>query len=62
MIMAKVVEDVDLIMIPLTLMEKWMMEYRSWYEFNTHHRTRFEVFVSLTILPSGPATERLSFN
>jgi len=30
-------------MIPLSLMEKWMMEYRSWYEFVIFtYRTRFE--------------------
>lgn len=32
-IMAKVVEDVELVMIPLPLMDKWMMQHRSWYEF-----------------------------
>jgi CRP/FNR family transcriptional regulator len=31
-IMAKAVDD-ELIMVPLTLMEKWMMEHRTWYEF-----------------------------
>jgi CRP/FNR family transcriptional regulator len=31
--MAKAVDDVELIMVPLTLMEKWMMEHRTWYEF-----------------------------
>ena len=42
-IMAKAVEDVELIMIPLALMEKWMMEHRSWYEFVIFtYRTRFE--------------------
>ena len=42
-IMAKVVEDVELIMIPLSLMEKWMMQYRSWYEFVIMtYRSRFE--------------------
>jgi CRP/FNR family transcriptional regulator len=32
-IMAKVVEDVELVMVPLSLMDKWMMQHRSWYEF-----------------------------
>ena len=42
-IMAKAVEDIELIMVPLTLMEKWMMEHRSWYEFVLFtYRTRFE--------------------
>jgi CRP/FNR family transcriptional regulator len=30
-IMAKV-ED-ELVMVPLSLMDKWMMQHRSWYEF-----------------------------
>jgi CRP/FNR family transcriptional regulator len=35
--------DVELIMVPLTLMEKWMMEHRTWYEFVLlTYRTRFE--------------------
>ncbi len=42
-IMAKVVEDVELIMVPLPLMDKWMMEHRSWYEFVIgSYRARFE--------------------
>jgi len=42
-IMAKVVEDVELIMVPLPLMDKWMMQHRSWYEFVIEtYRNRFE--------------------
>ena len=42
-IMAKVVEDVELIMVPLPLMDKWMMEHRSWYEYVIgSYRARFE--------------------
>ena len=42
-IMAKVVEDVELIMVPLPLMDKWMMQHRSWYEFVIDtYRSRFE--------------------
>jgi CRP/FNR family transcriptional regulator len=32
-IMAKVVEDAELILVTLPLMDKWMMKHRSWYEF-----------------------------
>jgi CRP/FNR family transcriptional regulator len=32
-IMARAVDDVELIIVPLSLMEKWMTEHRSWYEF-----------------------------
>jgi len=42
-IMAKVVEDVTVMMIPLQMMDKWMMEHRSWYEFVIEtYRSRFE--------------------
>ena len=42
-IMAKVVEDAEVIMIPLSLMDKWMMQHRSWYEFVIEtYRSRFE--------------------
>ena len=42
-IMAKVVEDAELIMVPLPLMDKWMMQHRSWYEFVIEtYRSRFE--------------------
>lgn len=42
-IMAKAVDDIEIITVPLTLMEKWMMEHRSWYEFVLFtYRTRFE--------------------
>lgn len=42
-IMAKVVEDAELLMVPLLLMDKWMMQHRSWYEFVIDtYRTRFE--------------------
>lgn len=62
-IMAKVVEDVDLIMIPLTLMEKWMMEHRSWYEFVIFtYRTRFEeVLEVIDNIAFRAMDERLEF-
>lgn len=42
-IMAKAIEDVEIISIPLSLMEKWMGEHKSWYEFViATYRTRFE--------------------
>lgn len=42
-IMAKVVEDAELVMVPLPLMDKWMMQHRSWYEFVIEtYRSRFE--------------------
>ncbi len=42
-IMAKVDEDAEVLMVPLLLMDKWMMQHRSWYEFVIEtYRTRFE--------------------
>tara|TARA_R110002126_G_scaffold238750_1_gene382086 strand:- start:473 stop:1099 length:627 start_codon:yes stop_codon:yes gene_type:complete len=62
-IMAKVVEDVELIMIPLSLMEKWMMEHRSWYEFVIFtYRTRFEeVLEVVDSIAFRAMDERLEF-
>lgn len=62
-IMAKAVEDVELIMIPLALMEKWMMEHRSWYEFVIFtYRTRFEeVLEVVDSIAFRAMDERLEF-
>lgn len=50
-IMAKVVEDAELVMIPIHLMDKWMMQHRSWYEFVIEtYRSRFEEV--LTVIDS----------
>jgi hypothetical protein len=34
--------DVELIIVPLSLMEKWMTEHHSWYEF-VIFRTEFDL-------------------
>ncbi|MCV9926421.1 Crp/Fnr family transcriptional regulator [Flavobacterium sp. LS1R49] len=62
-IMAKVVEDVSVIMIPLTLMDKWMMEHRSWYEFVIEtYRSRFEeVLEVVDSIAFRSMDERLEF-
>lgn len=62
-IMAKVVEDAELIMIPLQLMEKWMSEYRSWYEFVIEtYRNRFEeVLTVIDNIAFKAMDERLEF-
>ncbi len=42
-IMAKVIEEAELVLIPLPLMDRWMMQHRSWYEFVIEtYRSRFE--------------------
>ncbi|MCG9790901.1 Crp/Fnr family transcriptional regulator [Flavobacterium algicola] len=62
-IMAKVVEDAELIMISLSLMDQWMMEYRSWYEFVIEtYRSRFEeVLEVVDSIAFRAMDERLEF-
>ena len=62
-IMAKVVEDAELIMVPLALMDKWMMQHRSWYEFVIEtYRARFEeVLVVIDNIAFKAMDERLEF-
>ncbi|MBP6431764.1 MAG: Crp/Fnr family transcriptional regulator [Ferruginibacter sp.] len=62
-IMAKVVEDVEVIMVPLQLMDSWMMQHRSWYEFVLEtYRNRFEeVLVVIDSIAFKAMDERLEF-
>jgi CRP/FNR family transcriptional regulator len=62
-IMAKVVEDVELVMVPLSLMDKWMMQHRSWYEFVIDtYRGRFEeVLEVVDSIAFRAMDERLEF-
>lgn len=62
-IMAKVVEDAELIMVPLALMDKWMMQHRSWYEFViSSYRNRFEeVLEVIDSIAFRAMDERLEF-
>ena len=62
-IMAKVVEDVELVMVPLHLMDKWMMQHRSWYEFVIDtYRSRFEeVLEVVDSIAFRAMDERLEF-
>jgi CRP/FNR family transcriptional regulator len=62
-IMAKVVEDAEVVMIPLSLMDKWMMQHRSWYEFVIgSYRNRFEeVLEVIDSIAFRAMDERLEF-
>ncbi len=62
-IMAKVDEDAELVMVPLALMDKWMMQHRSWYEFVIDtYRNRFEeVLVVVDNIAFRAMDERLHF-
>jgi CRP/FNR family transcriptional regulator len=62
-IMAKVVEDAELILVPLSLMDQWMMKHKSWYEFVIGtYRTRFEeVLEVIDSIAFRAMDERLEF-
>jgi CRP/FNR family transcriptional regulator, anaerobic regulatory protein len=62
-ITAKVVEDVELITIPLPLMDQWMMLHRSWYEFVINsYKSRFEeVLEVVDSIAFRAMDERLEF-
>jgi CRP/FNR family transcriptional regulator, anaerobic regulatory protein len=62
-IMAKVVEDTEVIMVPLQLMDSWMMRHRAWYEFVIEtYRSRFEeVLVVIDNIAFKAMDERLEF-
>ena len=62
-IMAKVVEDAELMIIPLSLMDQWMMQHRSWYEFVIEtYRGRFEeVLEVVDSIAFRAMDERLEF-
>lgn len=62
-IMAKVVDEVELITIPLAVMDKWMMQHRSWYEFVIEtYRNRFEeVLEVIDSIAFRAMDERLEF-
>jgi CRP/FNR family transcriptional regulator len=62
-IMAMVVEDAELIMVPLQLMDKWMSEHRSWYEFVVDtYKSRFEeVLTVIDSIAFRSLDERLGF-
>jgi len=62
-ITAKVDEDAELVMVPLALMDKWMMEHKSWYEFVVDtYRNRFEeVLIVIDNIAFRAMDERLKF-
>ena len=61
--MAKADEDTELIMVPLALMDKWMMQHRTWYEFVIgSYRNRFEeVLEVVDSIAFRAMDERLEF-
>ena len=62
-ISAVAIEDSTLLVVPLTMMEKWMEKYKSWYEFviNTY-RSRFEeLLIVIDQVAFRSMDERLEF-
>jgi CRP/FNR family transcriptional regulator len=62
-LMAKVVEPTELVLVPLQLMDKWMMEHRTWYEFVIEtYKNRFEeVLTVIDNIAFRAMDERLEF-
>ncbi|MFZ1527701.1 MAG: Crp/Fnr family transcriptional regulator [Ferruginibacter sp.] len=62
-VMAKAIEDAEVLMIPLEHMEKWMAAEKSWYEFVIEtYRGRFEeVLLVLDSVAFRAMDERLEF-
>ncbi|HTR31942.1 MAG TPA: Crp/Fnr family transcriptional regulator [Puia sp.] len=62
-IMARAVTDTECIAVPLEFMDKWMMEYRSWYYFVLgSYRSRFEeLLVTVDHIAFRHMDERLLF-
>lgn len=62
-VMAKAIEDSEVLMIPLEQMEKWMAGEKSWYEFVIEtYRDRFEELLSvLDSVAFRAMDERLEF-
>ncbi len=62
-ITAKVVEDAELLMVPLHLMDRWMLKHRSWYEFvvDTYRKRFEEVLIVVDSIAFSSMDERLQF-
>lgn len=62
-VMAKVVEDAEVVMVPLQMMDAWMAEHKSWYEFVVDtYRSRFEeVLAVIDHVAFRSMDERLEF-
>lgn len=63
-IMAKAIEDSEVIMIPLSLMDSWMAKYKNWYEFViSTYRNRFEEILEVVDnIAFRAMDERLEFH
>jgi CRP/FNR family transcriptional regulator len=62
-IIAKVVEDVELVTVSLSLMDKWMLQHRTWYEFviETYRSRLEEVLDVINNIAFRAMDERLEF-
>jgi len=62
-ILAKALTDSTILIIPLEFMEKWMIKYKSWYQFViTSYRNRFqELLKTIDAIAFNSMDERLEF-
>lgn len=62
-ILAKALTDSTILIIPLEFMEKWMIRYKSWYQFViTSYRNRFqELLKTIDAIAFNSMDERLEF-
>ena len=62
-VMVKAVTASDIIMIPLEYMEKWMSEFKTWYQFVVEtYRARFEeLLITIDHIAFRNMDERLEF-
>jgi CRP/FNR family transcriptional regulator len=63
-IMAKAIEDSEVLMVPLDLMDTWMAKYKNWYEFViSTYRNRFEEILEVVDnIAFRAMDERLEFH
>lgn len=62
-VLVKAVTDSDVLMVPLEFMDKWMAQYKSWYQFVVEtYRSRFEeLLVTIDHVAFRNMDERLTF-
>jgi len=62
-VLAKALTDVVILSIPLDYMDKWMQQYKSWYQFViTSYRERFEELLkTIDAIAFSNMDERLEF-
>lgn len=62
-VLVKAVSDTEVLMVPIEFMDKWMAEYKTWYQFVVEtYRSRFEeLLVTIDHVAFRNMDERLAF-